>query len=71
MFTTHQPILTLQLHNYDFSGLVIQVVSALLRGSWQDFNLHNASPGPSAIAVLLVFIVMFAKLVANYNNVCC
>ena len=61
---------------FDFSGLVIQVVSALLRGNWQDFNLHNASPGPSAIAVLLVFIVMFAivmfaKLVANYNNVCC
>ena len=32
------------------SGLVIQVVSALLRGNWQDFNLHDAS----AIAELLV-----------------
>jgi len=32
----------------------MQVVSALLRGSWQDFNWHDASRGPSAIAELLV-----------------
>jgi len=32
------------------------VVSALLRGNWQDFNWHDASRGPSAIAELLVFI---------------
>jgi len=37
-------------------GLVLQVVSALLRGSWQDFNWHDASRGPSAIAELLVKI---------------
>jgi len=28
------------------SGLVVQVVSALLRGNWQDFNWHDASRGP-------------------------
>jgi len=35
------------------SGLVVQVVSALLHSNWQDFNwhqLHQASRGPSAIA---------------------
>jgi len=31
-----------------------QVVSALLRGSWQNFNCHDASRGPSVIAELLV-----------------
>jgi len=36
------------------SGLVVQIVSALLRGNWQDFNRHDASRGPSAIAKLLV-----------------
>ena len=35
------------------SELVVQVVSALLRGSWQDFNWHDASRRPSAIAELL------------------
>ena len=39
-----------------WSGLVVQVVSALLRGSWQDFNWHDASRGPLAIAELLVGI---------------
>jgi len=34
----------------------VQVVSALLRGSWQDFNWHDASRGPSAIAELLVVL---------------
>jgi len=36
------------------SGLVVQIVSALLRGNWQDFNRHDASRGPSATAKLLV-----------------
>jgi len=43
------------------SGLVVQVVSALLRGSWQDFNWHDASRGPSAIAELLVICIMISK----------
>jgi len=38
MFITHRPTLTLQLHNFDLFRLVVQVVSALLRGNWQDFN---------------------------------
>jgi len=38
------------------SGLVVQVVSALLHGNWQDFNWRDASRGPSAIAELLVHI---------------
>jgi len=37
------------------SGLVVQVVYALLRGSWKDFNWHDASRRPSAIAELLVY----------------
>jgi len=46
------------------SGLVVQVVSALLRGSWQDFNWQDALRGPSAIAelvnlYLLQLITMF------------
>jgi len=35
------------------SGLVVQVVSTLLCGNWQDFNWHDALRGPSAIAELL------------------
>ena len=54
MFMTHRPTVTLQLHNFDLFRLVVQVVSALLRGNWQDFNWHDASRGPSAIAELLV-----------------
>ena len=42
------------------SGLVVQVVSALLRGNWQDFNWHDASCGPSAIAELLDSIKLYA-----------
>ena len=30
-----------------------------MRGNWQDFNLHDASRGPSAIAELLVTIGSF------------
>ena len=55
MFITHCPTVTLQLHNFDFcSGLVVQVVSALLHSNWQDLNWHDASRGFSAIAELLV-----------------
>jgi len=39
-----------------WSGLVVQVVAALSRGNWQDFNWHDASRGLSAIAELLVQI---------------
>ena len=44
------------------SGLVVvlQVVSALLRGNWQDSNWHNASRGPSAVS----FWQNFQKLTA-------
>jgi len=38
------------------SGLVVQVVSALLRGNWQDFNWRDASRGASAIAKLFVTV---------------
>ena len=51
MFTTHRPTLTLQLHNFD---LFRTCRTALLRGNWQDFNWHDASRGPSAIAELLI-----------------
>jgi len=54
MFITHWPTVTFQLHSFDLWGLVVQVVSALFRGNWQDFNLHDASRGHSAIAELLV-----------------
>ena len=42
-----------------WSGLVVKVVSALLRGSWQDFNWHDASRGPSAIAELVSIWIAF------------
>jgi len=38
-------------------GRVVQLVSALLRGIWQDFNRHDSLLGPSAIAELLVTVV--------------
>ena len=30
------------------------LIFCILRGNWQDFNSHDASRGPSAIAELLV-----------------
>jgi len=51
MFTTRLSTLTLQLHNFQ---LFRTCSTALLRGNWQDFNWHDASRGPSAIAELLV-----------------
>jgi len=50
MFITHCLQLNLQLHNFD----LFRTCTALLRGNWQDFNWHDASRGPSAIAELLV-----------------
>ena len=49
-FVTHRPTLTLQLHNFDLFRTWHTRVSALLRGNWQDFNRHDTSRGPSAIA---------------------
>jgi len=57
MFITHRPTLTLQLRNFDLFSTCRTIVSALLRGNWQDFNWHDASRGPSAIAELLVLTV--------------
>jgi len=51
MFIIYRPTVTLL--TSICSGLV-EVVSALLRGNWQDFNWHDASRCPSAIAELLV-----------------
>jgi len=58
MFITHRLTLTLQLHNFDLFRTCRTRVSALLRGYWQDFNWHDASRGPSAIAELLVSSVV-------------
>jgi len=52
MFITHRPTVTLQLIISIWSGLVVQVVSALLRDNWQDFNWHDAPRGPSAMSFL-------------------
>ena len=38
MFITHYRTVTLRLHNFDLFRIVVQVVSALLRSNWQDFN---------------------------------
>jgi len=53
MFNTHRPTLTVQLHNF---ALFRTCHTVLLRGSWQDFNWHDALRGPSAIAELLVLL---------------
>ena len=67
---THCLRLNLQLHTID---LVVWVVSALLRGNWQDFNWHDASRGPSAIAELLVdmeasFHLSYSVLKGNFGT---
>jgi len=44
------------------SGFVVQVVRTLLCSSWQDFDWHNASRGPSAEPKLLVSdLAVFSK----------
>ena len=62
MFITHQPTLTLQLHNFNLFRTCRTRVSALLHGNWQDFNWYDASHGPSAIAELLVYTVVAFSL---------
>jgi len=52
MFITQCPTVTSNFITLICPGLVVQVVSALLRGNWQDFNWHDASRGPSLIAEL-------------------
>jgi len=37
-------------------GFVVQLVPTVVFGSWQDFDWHSASRGPSAIAELFVSI---------------
>ena len=72
MFTTHRPTLTLQLHNFD---LFRTCSTALLRGSWQDFNRHDASRGHSAQlsetyeANLYIFTLLFSWMICTkkYN----
>ena len=49
MLNMHSP---LQLSNFITlisSGLVVQVVSALLHSNWQDFNWHDSCRGPLAL----------------------
>ena len=53
-FITHCPTATCMCITSIRSELVVQVVSALLHGNWQNFNWHDANRGPSAIAELLV-----------------
>jgi len=62
MFITHQPTLTLQLHNFD-------LFRTCRVGNWQDFNWHDTSRGPSAIAELLVIICEF-QYFAHYAWKC-
>ena len=67
MFTTHRPTLTLQLHKFD---LFRTCRTVLLRGNWQYFNWHDAFCGPSAIAVLLVFVAAVHTFAMRRNNCC-
>jgi len=68
MFTTHRHTLTLQLHNFD---LFKTCRTALLHGNWQDFNWHDASRGPSAIAEFLVKTVQVNDRTCNSDIVVC
>jgi len=67
MFTTHRPTLTLQLHNFD---LFKTCRTAMLRDNWQDFNLHDASRGPSAIAELLVITTGLIPYAHTHTHAC-
>jgi len=42
--------------------------TALLRGNWQDFNLRDASRGPSPIAELLVLFVSLFPTAALHGR---
>jgi len=71
MFITHCPTVTLQLHNFDlFRPCRTSIVSASLRGNWQDFNWHNVSRGHSAIIELLVSFVLSSWAVFTAVVVC-
>jgi len=64
------------LYRFDFitsicSGLVVQLVSALLRGNWQDFNLHDASRGHSAIAEFLIILVLLSSSLSVFTGAIC
>ena len=72
MFITHRPTLSIQLHNFDlFRTCRIQVVSALLRGNWQDYNWHDASRGDSAIAELLVVLTRSSAIAEGPRDALC
>ena len=72
LFITHCLRLNLQLHTIDLVRTCRIVVSALLRGNWQDFNWHDASRGASAIAELLVVDsfknMTWVTSVSNYSE---
>ena len=55
MFIIHRPTVTLQLHNFDLFRTCRTTSFCTVAWQWQDFNWHDASCGPSAIAELLVF----------------
>ena len=65
---THCLRLNLQLHTVDLVRTCRISSSALLRGNWQDFNWHDASRIPSAIAELLVFFVITYADYIDFQN---
>jgi len=65
-FITHRPTLTLQVHNIDLFRTCRTSSSALLHGIWQDFNWHDASRGPSAIAEFLFLCTLEAHLLTDW-----
>ena len=65
MFITHRPTLTLQLHNFDLFRTCRTTIFCTVASNWQDFNWHDASRDPSAIAELLV---VFSQICAPIHN---
>ena len=68
MFITHRRTLTLQLYNFDLFRTCR--TSSFCTVAWQlaNFNWHDASRGPSAIAELLViFDILSPLLKFNFN----
>ena len=73
MFITHRPTVTLQLRNFDlFRTCRTSIFCTVVRGNWQDFNWHDASRGPSAIAELLIdkrfLTVTFLRVISNSHR---
>ena len=58
MFIRHRFTLTLQLHNFDLFRTFRTSSFCTVACNWQDFNWHDASRGPSAIAELFVCFVL-------------